>query len=44
MQVFAQEEAEAGRFRSLLDATYQLARRTAILQGFTDGALRAHDS
>ena len=40
MQVFAQEEAEAGRFRKLLDKTYQLAKQTAILQGLTDGALR----
>ena len=38
MQVFAQEEAEAGRFRRLLDTTFGLAKQTAILQGLTDGA------
>ena len=40
VQVFAQEEAEAGRFRNLLDATYRLAQQTATLQGLTDGTLR----
>jgi len=40
VQVFAQEEAEGGRFQKLLDTTYQLAKQTAILQGLTDGALR----